>query len=143
MVGYKRIPLWTVVLVLLTVLTLAWIVQAVFMQKQALDSVQAQVLCEPITAVKQIPSPTTITFEELANGTVIGNNYRLSQGVVFENTRANLARIFGDKPGEAHSSPNVAINDTQTSSIPMKIVFDTPDTWFWLGISCMRRQAPW
>ncbi len=96
---------------------------------------EAQAQCVEITDPKQIPSPTTITFEELANKTVIGNNYLLSQGAIFENARTNLARINGDGPSLPHSKPNVAINDTTNSSIPMLITFDSPKTHvgFWLG----------
>ncbi len=133
--GSKKMSLQAFLLVLLTVFALAWVFQAVFFQKQEVFSVRAQQPCVEITDPKQIPSPTTITFEELANKTVIGNNYRLSQGVVFENARTNLARINGDGPSLPHSKPNVAINDTTNSALPMLITFETAKTHvgFWLG----------
>ena len=95
--------------------------------------------CTELTDPKNVPSPSTIHFDDLANASVIGNHYLLAHGVSFEVSRTNRALIYGNEPALAHSSPNVAINDaifpSTSNNVPMVIDFDKPKTHvgMWIG----------
>jgi len=94
--------------------------------------------CEGLTSPDQIPSPGLIDFDDLTHGAVIGTSYLAAHGVTFENSDLTRALIYANEPGEAHSPPNVAINDAvaeSSANVPMIIDFNAPKTHvgFYLG----------
>ena len=88
--------------------------------------------CGPIKSAAEIPSPGLIHFDDLANAAVIGDTYVAAFGVRFEDTRSNRAVIYGNEPTEAHSRPNVAINNAvspnTSAGVPMQIAFASKKT---------------
>ncbi len=99
----------------------------------------AQERCSPLESPDEAPSLGLIDFDDLPNGALIGDSYRASHGVRFEDSRTTRAIIYGNEPDEARSKPNVAINDAvspnTSEGIPMRITFDEPKTHvgMWIG----------
>jgi hypothetical protein len=99
-----------------------------------LDATQAkaQATCTNIKSPTEIPAPILINFDDMASAAVIGDHYRPSFGVRFENDATAQATIDGTDPASAHSSPNVASNNPvspdTSSGVPMTIDFDSPKT---------------
>ncbi len=99
----------------------------------------AQATCTAIKSPTEIPAPILINFDDMANAAVIGDHYRPSFGVKFENTATTRAIIYGNEPAKAHSSPNVAANDAvfpnTSAGVPMNIYFNSPKTHvgFYIG----------
>jgi hypothetical protein len=95
--------------------------------------------CFALESPDSIPGASLINFDDLPNATVIGDSYRPSFGVRFENSPQTRALIYGNEPGKARSSPNVATNDAvspnTSSGRLMTIEFDAPKTHvgFYLG----------
>lgn len=88
--------------------------------------------CQVLQSPTQIPAPSLIDFDNLANATTIADSYRASHGVRFEDSATNKAIIYGGEPAKAHSSPNVASNSavfpSTSNNVPMLIDFDSPKT---------------
>lgn len=88
----------------------------------------AQQACTSFTDPAKIPAPTLINFDDLPDAVVIADHYRPTFGVAFEDGRQNRAITYGLKPDNAHSSPNVAINEAvppgDSVGVPMRITFD-------------------
>lgn len=86
--------------------------------------------CTPLTDPAQLPSPSQINFDLLADGTTIGNLYQGEHGVVFEN--APTHRAEAQASFFASSLPNTAVNYTippnVSNNLPMTIQFDYPLT---------------
>ena len=84
--------------------------------------------CSGLSSPDQIPSPGLINFDDLPGTTVIGTAYQAAHGVTFENSGITRALIYANEPAEAHTSPNVAINDAvspgTSAGVPMKIEFN-------------------
>jgi hypothetical protein len=97
------------------------------------------VTCSALTSPDQIPSPGLIHFDDLPGTTIIAGSYQPAHGVTFENTGITRALIYANEPAEAHSSPNVAINDAvspnTSAGVPMKIEFNAAKQYagFYLG----------
>ena len=95
--------------------------------------------CVALVSQDQIPSPGWIHFDDLAGTTIIGNAYQAAHGVTFENSGVTRALIYANEPTEAHSPPNVAINDAvspgTSAGVPMKIEFNAAKQYagFYLG----------
>ena len=95
--------------------------------------------CSGLTSPDQIPSPGLIDFDDLPGTTVIDAAYQAAHGVTFENSGITRALIYANEPAEAHTSPNVAINDAVSPStsagVPMKIEFNAAKQYvgFYLG----------
>jgi len=95
--------------------------------------------CLNLESPIQIPQPYLINFDDLPNAAVIGDSYRPSFGVRFEDNRLTQGLIYGNEPALAQSAPNVASNNAvfpnTSSGIPMVINFDSPKTHvgFFLG----------
>ena len=94
----------------------------------ATDAPQPQA-CLQIPAPGEIPSPSLIRFDDLSNGSIIGNSYQASHGVRFE-SGDSVATIRADRSPQ--SPPNVAANiparGSASNNVPMRIFFDTPKT---------------
>src|SRR4030065_1646476 len=92
----------------------------------------AQQACTSFTDPAGIPAPTLINFDDLPNAAVIGDHYRPTFGVAFENDQVTRAITYGNEPEKAHSAPNVAINDAippgNSEGVPMNISFVEPKT---------------
>lgn len=92
----------------------------------------AQQLCTAISDLANIPTPALINFDDLPNAAVIGDHYRPTFGVAFEDTPENQAIIYGNEPDKAHSKPNVAINNAvppnTSKGAPLRIMFNEPKT---------------
>ncbi len=92
----------------------------------------AQQACTSFTDPAKIPAPTLINFDDLPDAAVIADHYRPTFGVAFEDGRQTRAITYGLKPDNAHSSPNVAINEAvppgDSVGVPMRIAFDEPKT---------------
>jgi hypothetical protein len=103
------------------------------------ETALAQQSCFPLDDPLSIPAPILINFDNLSDATTIGNNYLATFGVSFEDSPTNQAIIYGQPSAQAHSDPNVAINNAvfpNTSiGVPMVIDFDSPKTHvgFYLG----------
>ena len=95
--------------------------------------------CTPLTDPAQIPSPTHIDFDELADGFVIGDHYQALRGVSFEDSQTQ--RTEATFSVLAHSRFNVAMNQPVpphvSNNSPMLIQFDSPRTHvgFYVGNS--------
>jgi hypothetical protein len=93
---------------------------------------QLPVACDDLQSPSQIPAPGLIHFDDLGGGAVIRDAYRPTHGVRFEDAANTRALIYANEPAEAHSPPNVAINDAvfpaSSNGIPMRIWFDEPKT---------------
>jgi hypothetical protein len=96
--------------------------------------------CVEVLSPASIPMINPITFDDLPNGTVIGNSYQSSRGVSFENSGVTRALILTGEPiTETRSFPNVAINSAvppnTSNNVPMRISFATTKTHvgFWMG----------
>lgn len=92
----------------------------------------AQSQCTSVTDPADIPSAALINFDDLPNAAVIGDHYRPTFGVKFEDSPTNQAIIYGNEPTEARSEPNVAINNAvfpgTSQNVPMVIDFNEPKT---------------
>ncbi|MGW8251517.1 MAG: hypothetical protein ACWGO1_12805, partial [Anaerolineales bacterium] len=90
----------------------------------------AQQNCTAIGDPGKIPTPALINFDDLPNAAVIGDHYRPTFGVKFEDNATASAVINGTEPMSAHSTPNVARNEAAStiSSVPMEIAFTEPKT---------------
>ena len=92
----------------------------------------AQQACTELTDPANIPAPVLINFDDLPDASVIGDHYRPSFGVKFEDSKLTRAITFGLEPDKAHSKPNVAINDAvppnTSDDVPMLIAFNEPKT---------------
>ena len=92
----------------------------------------AQSQCTSVADPGNIPAPALINFDDLSNAAVIGDHYRPTFGVKFEDSPTNKAIIYGNEPAEAHSAPNVAINNAvfpdTSANVPMVIDFTEPKT---------------
>ncbi|HBX69431.1 MAG TPA: hypothetical protein DEH25_08620 [Chloroflexi bacterium] len=121
------------------VLSLALPVLAFILSSGSVQTASAQTACQELLAPGDIPSPVLINFDDLANAVVIGDHYRPSFGVKFENSGITQALTYGNEPANAASAPNVAINNAifpnTSSNVPMVIDFDEPKTHvgFYMG----------
>ena len=92
----------------------------------------AQQACTPLTDPAGIPAPTLINFDDLPDAALIGDHYRPTFGVAFEDGQQTRALTFGLEPVNAQSKPNVAFNDpvppSTSEGVPMQIAFDEPKT---------------
>jgi hypothetical protein len=92
----------------------------------------AQQACTSFTDPSKIPAATLINFDDLPDGSVISDHYRPTFGVSFEVGPLTQAKINGGMPDNAHSKPNVTINDPvfpgTSEGVPMRINFDEPKT---------------
>ena len=99
---------------------------------QSNSVVNAQQVCTSFTDPSVIPAPTLINFDDLPEAALIGDHYRPTFGVAFEDAQLTRAIIYGLEPDKAHSIPNVAINNAvppgDSYDIPMRIAFDQPKT---------------
>jgi hypothetical protein len=120
-------------------LILAWAFTLFGPSNRAPKTVSGQQACQELFVPEEIPSPVLINFDDLANAIVIGDHYRPSYGVKFENSGITQAITYGLEPTEAASPPNVAINNAvfpnTSSNVPMVIDFDEPKTHvgFYMG----------
>ena len=102
-------------------------------------TVVAQATCQAIPDPSDIIAPSQINFDDLADGTTIGNAYQNEYGVRFEDSSTAQARIYGGAPTEVQSRPNSAVNEAvppgANDDLPMNVYFDTPktDVGFWIG----------
>ena len=132
----KRLTLG-IILGSMALILLLWPQFAVILGNPRDSSANAQTgACTQLSDPKNIPSAVKIDFDTLPDGTVIGDTYRPSFGVRFEDSPTAQAVIYGKTPANAHSSPNVAVNaaGAQTTT-PMTILFDLPKSHvgFWIG----------
>jgi hypothetical protein len=99
---------------------------------QSASIANAQQSCTSFTDPASIPAATLINFDDLPDAAVIGDHYRPTFGVAFENGQQTRAITYGLEPGNAHSKPNVALNDAippgTSADVPMRIAFDEPKT---------------
>ncbi len=99
---------------------------------QAPSVANALQACSSFTDPAVIPAPSLINFDDLPDAIVIADHYRPTFGVKFDDGQQVRAITYGLKPGNAHSAPNVAINETvppgTNEGIPMRITFDEPKT---------------
>ena len=99
----------------------------------------AQTACTSFTDPGKIPTATLINFDDLPDATVIADHYRPTFGVSFEVGQQTQTKTYGGAPDNAHSRPNVAINDNipggTNEGVPMRINFDEPktDVGFYVG----------
>ncbi len=86
----------------------------------------APAACASLTGPGQIPSPTIITFDDLPAGTSIGEFYRRTHGVSFEEGRTRRVLAY-DHP-LARSAPMTALSDTgeDPAVVPLRFTFDAP-----------------
>jgi hypothetical protein len=100
--------------------------------RQINSVVSAQQACTSFTDPANIPAATLINFDDLPDASVIGDHYRPTFGVAFEDGQLTRAITYGLAPDKAHSRPNVAINDPvppgDSAGVPMRISFDEPKT---------------
>ncbi|MCZ7670398.1 MAG: hypothetical protein M5U34_26180 [Chloroflexi bacterium] len=95
--------------------------------------------CTPLTDPAQIPAPTQINFDDLADGNTIGDYYQAAHGVRFEDSRVQHAEAVASVL--AHSRLNVAMNvavdPNVSNNSPLLIQFDDPktDVGFYVGNS--------
>ncbi len=86
--------------------------------------------CITLTDPNDIPSPSVINFDSLADGAVIGTTYQTTNGVIFENSTIQQARAR--MTGQARSRFNVATNVPVAPNVsnnnPMLIQFTTART---------------
>jgi hypothetical protein len=99
---------------------------------------QAQSACSLMTKPEDVPAPILINFDDLPNAATIGDYYRHTFGVRFEDSRSTRAITYGLTPGDAASPPNFAINNAlvgTSANVPMVISFTSPKTHvgFYLG----------
>jgi hypothetical protein len=103
------------------------------------DTASAQQTCSILDDPHSIPAPILINFDNLPDASVIGTQYQATFGVRFEDSPLNKALIYGQPSAQAHSDPNVAINDAVSPNTseddPMVIDFDSPKTHvgFYMG----------
>ena len=99
----------------------------------------AQSTCSVLDDPQSIPSPVLINFDDLSDATVIAGHYLTTFGVGFEDSSTNRALIYGQPSAQAHSDPNVAINNAvfpnTSAGVPMVIDFDSPKSQvgFYMG----------
>ncbi|MBX2998907.1 MAG: hypothetical protein KF893_10390 [Caldilineaceae bacterium] len=107
-------------------------------------------LCGPISSPAEIPSASSIDFDDLKGTTIIADLYRQSHSVRFEDSRLARATIKADQannPQKSYSSPNAAFNtDTSgngSANVPMRIGFDRSmsHAGVWLGNGDANMQA--
>jgi len=98
--------------------------------------------CFELFSPKEIPQPTLINFDDVADATVLADVYADSHGVAFADSDITRALTYGDRdadPTKALSPPNVAINDAKhpntSSNVPMAIDFKQGQTHvgFYMG----------
>ena len=87
--------------------------------------------CPTLASPAGIPSPGLIQFDDGHSG-VIGDHYRPTYGVRFEDAADNKAWIHPHEPEKAHSPPNVVSNSAvlpnTSQNTPLTIWFDEPKT---------------
>jgi len=121
------------------ILIIIWPVVALMAGAQPEQAALAQQQCQELTSPKDIPGAVLINFDGLPNGATIANHYAPFIGVSFEDSEITRVITYGNEPAEAHSAPNVAINNAvfpnTSSGVPMVIKFDAPKTHvgFYLG----------
>jgi hypothetical protein len=126
----RRRSILSGIFVLLPVLLLALPVLTRFFMNP--PEANAQASCTAIKSPTEIPAPILINFDDIANAALIGDHYRPSFGVKFENDSTTQATIHGDMPAKVFSKPNFASNDpvapNTSAGVPMTIDFDSPKT---------------
>ncbi len=99
----------------------------------------AQQQCTTFTDPANIPAATLINFDDLPDGTLISDHYRPTFGVSLVDTQQTQVKTYGGAPENAHSRPNVALNDAipggSNAGMPIVITFDEPktDVGFYVG----------
>ena len=98
--------------------------------------------CFELFSPREIPAPTLINFDDVADATVLETVYQASHGVTFGNNDVTKVIAYADResdPTKARSAPNVAINDAKSpntsAGVPMSINFAAPKTHvgFYMG----------
>jgi hypothetical protein len=124
--------LWPVLAILAALVLLALPAIVRMIPGQTASVASAQQICTDLTDPANIPAATLINFDDLPNAVVIGDHYRPSFGVAFEDGPLTRAITYGNEPDKAHSKPNVASNDAvspgTSEGVPMRIAFDEPKT---------------
>ena len=93
--------------------------------------------CYELFSPREIPSPSLIQFDDLADASVIGSYYQASHGVVFEDGK--LASVKTQANATAVSSPNVARNQEADpdggAAVPLSFKFESGKTHvgFYMG----------
>jgi len=101
--------------------------------------VTLQSSCQEIFTPAEIPAAGVITFDDLADATIIDNHYAPLYGVRFANNQTTRAVTYGKAPDKARSRPNTASNDAvfpaTSAGVPLVITFDEPKTHvgFYIG----------
>lgn len=132
----KRLMLG-VVLGVLGLMFLLWPQIAVIVGDTHDTSALAQTGACQLSDPKNLTGAVKIDFDTLADGTVIGDAYRPSFGVRFDNDPAFAQALINANPASALSDPNVAINKAiaPQAITPMTITFDVPKSQvgFYIG----------
>jgi hypothetical protein len=119
---------------LITIILIAVpIFNGILTQPTALAAPQEPQACVPLSKPSDLPTPALINFDDLKDGALIGDHYKSTFGVSFENNPPTAqGMIFAGEPNKANSSPNVAINNTVfpslNNNVPLVILFDSPKT---------------
>ena len=121
-----------------SVLALLWLA---FSATHAAPGIQSPTAgCTVLTGPGLIPQPTLVHFDDQPSGqSVIGEQYRSSHGVYFEDIATTRVIYYGNEPEDAHSPPNVASNDAvspnTSGGVAMNFWFTSPKTHvgFWLS----------
>jgi hypothetical protein len=125
--------------VIIAVLFLLSPIMSLISPGQVPSVASAQQQCISFTDPGKIPAATLINFDDLLDGTVIGDHYRPTFGVSFVDMQQAQVKTYGGAPENAHSRPNVAINDPfpggSNAGVPIVINFDEPktDVGFYVG----------
>ena len=92
----------------------------------------AQTACTSFTDPGKIPAATLINFDDLPDATLLADHYRPTFGISFVDMQQTQVKTYGGAPENAHSKPNVAINDPvaggNNAGVPIVISFDEPKT---------------
>ncbi len=113
--------------------------------REAAGLAAAPAACASLTGPGQIPSPTIITFDDLPAGTSIGEFYRRTHGVSFEEGRTRRVLAY-DHP-LARSAPMTALSDTgeDPAVVPLRFTFDAlrPAWACSRATAAVRRRPAW
>ncbi len=90
--------------------------------------------CLPLTTPRDLPTPAVLDFDRLPLDSPVGDAYRASHGVRFQEDKA--AGTVVQRARQAHSPPQVAVQDAlQPERTPMWIQFerDQSHVGLWVG----------
>ena len=111
---------------------------SIHLANAAVVSAQPAAGCVQIADARQIPGPKIITFDDLADKTLLNTQYMASYGVDFlnQNPAPIIHAVTANELDTPQTPPNVAQNQiAQTGKMPFVINFTFPRTHvgFFLG----------